>query len=98
MSAQGRSPDMKRRSIGLVAVATTAWSAPATVGAKPVVARDAGVIVEWNKITERTLAENPPPNAPPNESPLFRTIMYYGFTALAMYDAVVTIEGRYAPW
>ena len=24
--------------------------------------------------------------------------MYYGFTSLAMYDAVVTIEGRYEPW
>ena len=25
-------------------------------------------------------------------------MVYYGFTALAMYDAVVTIEGRYEPW
>ena len=24
--------------------------------------------------------------------------MYFGFTSLAMYDAVVTIEGRYEPW
>ena len=83
---------------GLLAVAVNAWGGPATVHADPFVARDADVIVEWNKITERTLAENPPPNAPPNEAPLFRAIMYYGFTALAMYDAVVTIEGGYQPW
>ena len=83
---------------GLLAVAVNAWRSPATVHADPFVARDADVIVEWNKITERTLAENPAPNAPPNEAPLFRAIMYYGFTALAMYDAVVTIEGRFEPW
>ena len=94
---------MSRRSFGVVVVgllagATCTWMAPATVQANPPVARDADVIVEWNKITERTLAENPAPNAPPNEAPLFRAFMYYGFTALAMYDAVVTIEGGYQPW
>ena len=30
--------------------------------------------------------------------PLPNLIIYYGFTALAMYDAVVAIEGRYEPW
>ena len=54
------------------------------------VARDAGVIVEWNEITERTLVEN--------AQPIFQSLLYYGFTALAMYDAVVTIEGGYEPW
>ena len=44
------------------------------------------MIVEWNEITERTLAEN--------AQPIFQSILFYGFTALAMYDAVVTIEGR----
>ena len=48
------------------------------------------MIVEWNEITERTLVEN--------GQPIFHSMLYYGFTALAMYDAVVTIEGGYEPW
>ena len=63
---------------------------PGTTQADPVVARDAGVIVEWNEITERTLVEN--------AQPIFQSLLYYGFTALAMYDAVVSIEGGYEPW
>ncbi len=73
----------------LVAVAAT-LAVPGTSGADPVVARDASVIVQWNQITQRTLAENAvavPPSG-----------LYYAFTALAMYDAVVTIEGGYEPW
>ena len=86
---------MKRRSIGtaavgLLAAAVLSTWAPATTHAVPVVARDAGVIVEWNEITERTLGEN--------AQPIFQSILFYGFTALAMYDAVVTIEGGFEPW
>jgi hypothetical protein len=87
---------MKRRSIraaaiGLLAVGVVSvWAGPSPIHADPVVARDAGVIVEWNEITERTLVEN--------AQPIFQSILFYGFTALAMYDAVVTIEGGYAPW
>ena len=56
---------MKRRSLGIavisvLAVVTSTWAAPAMVDAEPVVARDAGVIVEWNEITERTLDRERP--------------------------------------
>jgi len=87
---------MNRRSIGTVAVglfaaaALSAWAAPATVDADPPVARDAAVIIRWNEITERTLIEN--------AQPVPRWLVFFGFTSLAMYDAVVTIEGRYEPW
>lgn len=86
---------MKRRFVGVavissLAVVTSSWAVPAATHADPLVARDAGVIVEWNEITERTLVEN--------AQPIFQSLLYYGFTALAMYDAVVTIEGGYAPW
>ena len=87
---------MKRRSIGVVAAGLLAvvslgtWGAPATVAAKPHVARDPAVIVRWNEITERTLMES--------GQPLPNLIVYYGFTAFAMYDAVVTIEGGFEPW
>lgn len=74
----------------LTAVALSTSVAPATVQADPPVAGDAGVIVEWNRITERTLAEN--------AQPIPTSMVFYGFTALAMYDAVVAIEGRYQPW
>jgi hypothetical protein len=74
----------------LTAVALGTWVAPVTVQADPPVTRDAGVIVEWNRITERTLAEN--------AQPIPTSMVFYGFTALAMYDAVVAIEGRFEPW
>ena len=51
------SSDMNRRGIGAVAVGVLAagtlniWPAPATGHADPRVARDAGVILEWNRIT-----------------------------------------------
>ena len=86
---------LKRRSIGVVAVGLLAagavgvWPA-ARLEAKPPVARDAGVIIRWNEITERTLIEN--------AQPIPTSMLFYGFTALAMYDAVVTIEGRFEPW
>ena len=87
--------DMRRKRVHavaagvLVAVAAT-FAMPETSEAKPIVAQDASVIVEWNEITQRTLAENAvaiPPSG-----------LYYAFTALAMYDAVVSIEGGYEPW
>jgi hypothetical protein len=86
---------MKRRSVGIVvvgllAVVTCTWAAPGMANAKPFVARDADVIVEWNEITERTLVEN--------AQPIFQSILFYGFTALAMYDAVISIEGGFVPW
>ncbi len=87
---------MNHRVVGVVAAGALAVGAaggsavPVTSHAAPFVARDAGVIVEWNEITERTLAEN--------GQSIFASLLYYGFTALAMYDAVVTIEEGYAPW
>ena len=42
------------------------------------------------RIAERTLIEN--------AQPVPTSMVFYGFTALAMYDAVVTIEGRFEPW
>jgi hypothetical protein len=85
---------MRRRvatvAVGLLGVAVITWAVPVTAHGDPPVARDAGVIVEWNEITERTLAEN--------AQPIFQSILFYGFTALTMYDAVVTIEGGFEPW
>jgi hypothetical protein len=77
--------------VGLLAAGTfSIWAVPATGHADPRVGRDARVIVEWNRITERTLAEN--------AQPIPTSMVFYGFTSLAMYDAVVTIEGGFEPW
>lgn len=63
---------------------------PDTSAADPPITRDASVIVRWNEIAERTLVEN--------AVPVPASSLYFGFAALAVYDAVVTIEGRYEPW
>ena len=77
--------------VGLFAVgAITTSVAPTTVQADPFVARDASVITTWNEITQRTLAEN--------AVPVPSSGLYYALPALAVYDAVVAIEGRYEPW
>ena len=72
-----------------VAVVALAVS-PGTSAARPRVARDPSVIVRWSEIADRTLAEN--------AVPVPASSLYLGFAALAVYDAVVAIEGRYEPW
>ena len=74
--------------VGLIC-AGALW-VPGMGAATPPVTRDPGVIARWNAITERTLGEAAVPV--PVQG------LYYAFTHLAMYDAVVTIEGRYTPW
>ena len=73
-----------------VAGATTLVGMPATSSADPRGARDASAVVRWNEIAERTIVEN--------AVPVPASSLYFGFAALAAYDAVVTIEGRYASW
>jgi hypothetical protein len=54
-------------------------------------ARDADVIMQWSVIAARTiLAEN--------ATPVPVSSLYFGFTSLAVYDAVVSIEGGYEPY
>jgi hypothetical protein len=62
---------------------------PGTSAADPPIARDASVIARWNEIAERTIGEN--------AVPVPASGLYFGFASLAVYDAVVTIEGRYEP-
>jgi hypothetical protein len=82
---------MRVVAVGLLAAgALGTWAAPEAIHATPPVDRDAAVIVRWNEITERTVAENAVPIPPSG--------LYFAFASLAMYDAVVTIEGRYEPW
>jgi len=46
------------------------------------------VVAEWNAITQRTLFTD-------NVTPIPSSTLYFGFVSAAVYNAVVTIEGRY---
>jgi hypothetical protein len=87
---------MKPRRVRAVAVvvlavgAVVTWVVPSTAGPAPHVARDASVIARWNEITEQTVAAN--------AIPIPSSGLYFAFTSLAMYDAVVAIEDQYEPW
>ena len=82
------------RCITIAAVATGCVAAQTLLAtssqAGPHVAADPAVITTWNGITARTLAEN--------GVPIPTSGLYYGFVAIAVYDAVVTIEGGYEPY
>jgi len=81
---------LRRLTVALVATTCVATSAVLAVPsqAAPAVASDPAVITEWNAIAARTiLIENP--------TPVPASGLYFGFVSVAMYDAVVTIEGGY---
>jgi hypothetical protein len=51
----------------------------------------ASVITDWNAIAERTIFAE-------NATPVPASSLYFGFVSIAMYDAVVAIEGGYEPY
>ena len=52
---------------------------------------DPAVITTWNAIAERTIFTE-------NLTPIPSSGLYLGFVSIAVYDAVVAIEGRYRPY
>jgi hypothetical protein len=73
----------------LLLATPAALACPAQAG--PRVARDPAVIRIWNAIAVRTVVVEglkPPPVAQ----------LYLGFVSAAVYNAVVTIDGRFAPY
>jgi hypothetical protein len=83
------------RLLGTALVATVCFAGSAVVStpseASPDVAADPAVITEWNAIAVRTIFTE-------NATPVPSSSLYFGFVSLAMYDAVVTIEGGYEPY
>lgn len=79
----------------LATVATVGVVTPVTVDtvaeAKPSAAADPAVITEWNAIAERTIFTE-------NATPVPSSTLYFGFVSIAVYDAVVAIEGGYEPY
>ena len=52
---------------------------------------DPAVITTWNAIAERTIFTE-------NATPIPASGLYFGFLSIAVYDAVVTIEGHHRPY
>src|ERR1700712_5519113 len=52
---------------------------------------DPGVITEWNAIANRTVFTE-------NLTPIPSSSVYFSFVSIAMFDAVVAIEGGYRPY
>lgn len=72
-------------------VAASAVFAGPSQAAAPPTAADPAIINEWNVIAERTIYTE-------NATPVSSSSLYFGFVSIAMYDAVVTIEGGYEPY
>ncbi|MET0715578.1 MAG: vanadium-dependent haloperoxidase, partial [Mycetocola sp.] len=70
-------------------VLAPAVNAPAD--AHPHHAASPAVITEWNAIADRTIFAE-------NATPVPASTLYFGFVSLAMYDAVVAIEGEFEPY
>jgi PAP2 superfamily len=78
----------------LVVVLTVGLITPALVAAPSQAAgvrADPAVITRWNTIAGRTIYTE-------NATPVPVGSLYFGFVSLAVYDAVVAIEGRYEPY
>lgn len=76
--------------------ASTAETAPAASStlaaqASPSSTADPAVFTHWNEIAVRTIFAD-------NEVPIPASGLYFSFMSIAMYDAVVAIEGRYQPY
>ena len=76
--------------VAVLLLAAAPAPARSAVSAPPV-ARDPAVITTWDAIAVRTViveGQKPPPVAQ----------LYLGFVSAAVYNAVVTIDGRFAPY
>ncbi len=79
--------------VALVTIATIPGQLSAAAVAAPTsspvtAAADPAVISDWNTIAVRTIATE-------NATPVPASPLYFGFVHLAMYNAVVAIEGEY---
>ena len=74
----------------------TALVATAAIGAGPAAAHaaDRAAVVHWNEIAQREIV--PPPPAPAQPPP--SSMSSLAFVQLAVYNAVVAIEGGYEPY
>ncbi|MBG6240275.1 hypothetical protein IWX78_003272 [Mycetocola sp. CAN_C7] len=83
------------RVLVLATVATVGVLTPVTFDtpaeAKPPAVADAAVIAQWDAIAARTIFTE-------NATPAPSSNLYFGYISIAVYDAVVAIEGGYEPY
>ncbi len=86
-------PTKSARMLGVALLATAGVLTPTSLAAASTteVTADSSVITEWNAIAERTIFAE-------NETPVPASNLYFAFVSIAMYDAVVATEGRFAPY
>jgi hypothetical protein len=70
-------------------LATGAVTAPSQAVRRP--AADPAVVTTWNAIAARTIFAE-------NATPIPSSSLYFGFVSIAVFDAVVAIEGGYQPY
>ncbi len=81
----------KRIAAVLVAAGLCLTTPGITTGANAAAPADPSVVTDWNAIATRTIYTE-------NATPVPVSPLYFGFVHLAMYDAVVAIEGGYEPY
>ncbi|MFI6085759.1 vanadium-dependent haloperoxidase [Streptomyces sp. NPDC051217] len=94
----GTSRSSRRAVIGavtsLLLLAITAVAGPtATAGSSPPPSADPGAIRDWNAIATDTISTNLGATHPSGQAAI-----WHGFVSTAVYNAVVGIQGHYAPY
>ena len=83
---------IKHPAVATVILAAGLVTSAVTVPPSAAVRRaDPAVVTNWNAIASRTILTE-------NAVPVPVSALYFGFVSIAVYDAVVTIEGRYQPY
>ena len=82
-----RAPNVKRAQIG---AATAVLLSLASGGSTPVAASGPNIVEQWDKIAEDTVVGT--------GAPQIEGFVYMSYTQTAVYDALVGIDGTYAPF
>ena len=77
--------------VGCAALLIATAVSPAPANAAAPITEDPTVISTWNALALTTLNADPTKKAP-------EVVLYVGFVQAAVYDAVVGVEGRFAPY
>ena len=93
-TSRSRSRSVLGTLAALLLLALTAVAGPtATAGSQPPPAADPAAVRDWNAIATDTISTNLGPTRPSGQA-----VMWHGFVSAAVYNAVVGIQGRYAPY
>ncbi|MEX2971620.1 vanadium-dependent haloperoxidase [Streptomyces sp. C184] len=93
-TSRSRSRSVLGTLAALLLLALTAVAGPtATAVHQPPPAADPAAVRDWNAIATDTISTNLGPTRPSGQA-----VVWHGFVSAAVYNAVVGIQGRYAPY